>query len=478
MKSTNKLLLIALTAMLTFGGCKKDWDSHNAITDEQLNVNLFEKIQANSKLSKFAELLVKSGYDKVLASSKNFTVYAPTNDALTGLDPAIVSDTAKLNPFIANHIANQSYYSGKITDTLRIEMLNFKFHNVLGNKIESAAITEPDQLSKNGVLQVIDKMLPVLPNCWDAMYAGSGFPLKQAEYLKKLNYTGFDPNTAEVIGIDPLTGNPIYKPGTGSVPRNMYWDRVYDLRIEKEQYTYFAIDDAGFDGEAVKFATYYKSPDPLITDSVTRFAVLKDYAFKGKYAMASLPDTMVSKSGVKVGIDKSKITRTISCSNGVIYVMSAMIVAPATKFISRVIQAENYASSSHDRRGNTFFRDRLNTVTGLNYRDVLVQGHGVARFSLRYPVVEMPTMKFRAYWVAVNDFQTATFSQKLSIDSINNATIPYVVVPVTTFTEVFIGEFTLTSYIATRDIYLTAANSTTAAANPLVCDYIRIEPVN
>lgn len=478
MKKMSKILLIAITAVLTFGGCKKDWDGHNAITDAQLNANLFEVIQANSKLSKFTELLVKSGYDKVLASSKNFTVFAPTNDALGALDPAIVSDTAKLNPFVANHIANQQYYAGKISDTVRIEMLSHKFHNMLGKKIESAGIVEADQLSKNGVLQVVDKMLPVLANCWDAMYGSTGFPLKQADFLKKLNYTGFDPNTAEVIGIDPLTGNPIYKPGTGSVPRNLYWDKVYDLRKEAEQFTYFAIEDAGFDGEVAKFGSYYKSPDPLITDSVTRFAVLKDYAFSGKYELALLPDTMVSKSGVKVGIDKSKITRTISCSNGIIYVMSAINVAPSTKFISRIIQAESYASSSHDRRGNTFFRDRLNPVNGLTYRDVLVSGHGVARFSLRYPLAELPTMKYRAYWVAVNDFQTATFSQKLSIDSITNATIPYVVVPVSTYSEVFIGEFTLASYAATRDIFLTAANSTTAAANPLVCDYIRIEPVN
>ncbi len=478
MKIMNKLLLIAFAAMWIAGGCNKDWDGHNAITDEQLTVNLFEKIQANSKLSKFAELLVKSGYDKVLASSENFTVFAPTNDALAGLDPAIVNDTAKLNPFVANHIANQSYYAAKTTDTLRIEMLNYKYHNMLGNKIESATITEPDNLAKNGVLQVVDKMLPVLSNCWEAMYAGTGFPVKQAEYLKKLNYTGFDPATAEVIGIDPLTGDPIYKPGTGSVPRNRYWDRVFDLRTESAQYTYFAIEDAGFDGEATKFATYYKSPDPLISDSVTRFAVLKDYAFNGKYELSALPDTMISKSGVKVGIDKSKILRSIPCSNGIIYVVSALNIAPATKFISRVIQAENYASSSHDRRNNTFFRDRLNTVTGLNYRDVLVSGHGVARFSLRYPMSELPTMKYKAYWVAVNDFQTATFSQKLSIDSITNATIPYVVVPLTTFTEVYIGEFTLANYMDTRDIFLTAANSTTAAANPLVCDYIRIEPVN
>jgi hypothetical protein len=86
-------------------------------------------------------------------------------------------------------------------------------------------------------------------------------------------------------------------------------------------------------------------------------------------------------------------------------------------------------------------------------------------------------MRYRAYWVALNDFQTATFSQRIAIDSTNAVAIPYVVVPVNNYSEVLIGEFTLTTFKPSLDIFLMAANSTTAAANSIVCDYIRLEPV-
>lgn len=481
MKLVSKLALFGLATLLTMGGCQKDWDAHNGITDDRLNKDLLTRLKETTNLTKFAELVVKAGYDTVLSSSKTFTVFAPTNDALSGLDPAIVNDLAKLKPFIANHIAYQSYVTTKVTDTARIEMLSGKFQNMLGKKVASADISEADQLAKNGVLQVVNKMLPVLPNCWEAMSASADFPTAQAAYLNTLNYTGFDPEEAEVIGIDPNTGAPIYRPGTGNLPANLYWDKVYDLRTEEDQFTYFAVENTGFTDEVAKFNPYFKTGVQAVSDSIASFQVLKDFAFEGKYLQSQLPDTLVSKFGVKVGIDKSRITKTIDCSNGVIYVMSGLPVAPSTKFISRIIQAENYLSTSHDRRNNIFFRDRINPNTGLAYRDLLVSGHGVAMFNLRYALSDMPTMKFRAYWVAVNDFQTATFSQRLLIDSTTSSTtapLPYKVVPVRTYTEEYIGEFTLGTFKPSLNIYLMAANSGTAAVNPISCDYIRIEPVN
>jgi hypothetical protein len=393
------------------------------------------------------------------------------------LDPAIVNDAVRLKSFISNHIAAQSFFTTRITDTARIEMLSGKFQNMLGKKIETAAISDADQLAKNGVFQVVDKMLAVLPNCWEAMSASTDFPTEQSAYLNKLNYIGFDPGKAEVIGIDPNTGDPIYKPGSGTLPANTYWDRVYDLRMEENEYTYFAVENSGFQSEVSRFLPYFNSGVAQYSDSVASFQVLKDFAFSGKFQLTQLPDTMVSKFGVKVGVDKSKITKTIPCSNGIIYVFSSLPVTPQTKFTSRLIEAEDYLSSSHDRRGNTLFRDRFNPLTGQNFRDVRVSGHGVARFNLRYALSDLPTMRYRAYWVALNDFQTATFSQRIAIDSTNAVAIPYVVVPVNNYSEVLIGEFTITTFKPSLDIFLMAANSTTAAANSIVCDYIRLEPV-
>lgn len=481
MKLFSKLALYGFTTILVLGGCKKDWDGHNSVTDERLTSDLLTLLKGTTNLSKFADMVVKAGYDTVLASSKTFTLFAPTNDALASLDPGIVSDPDKLKAFVSNHIASQSFFTAKVTDTARIEMLSGKYQNMLGKKVDNAAIVSADQLAKNGVLQVIDKMLPVLPTCWEAMTVSPDFPANQADFLERLNYLGFDPETAEVVGIDPNTGEPIYKPGTGMVESNYYWDKVYDLRDEEEQYTYFAIENDGFSSEINKYRPYFNTGVSESTDSVASLHVLRDLAVKGKYEPAQLPDTLLSKFGTKVGIDKSQIRKTIPCSNGIIYVMGSLPVAPSAKFRSRIIEAEDYLSASHNRRSNTYFRDRINPLTGLPYRDILVSGHGVAMFNLRYALSEMPTMKYKAYWVAVNDFQSGTFSQRLTIDSTTNDTkapLPYVVVPVKTYSEVFIGEFTLNTFKSSLNIYLMAANSTTSSANPITCDYIRIEPVN
>ena len=73
----NKYLLMSLLAILMLSACKKKWDQRDKLTNQQLNVTLMQQIKANANLTTFARLLVKSGYDKELSSSKNFTVYAP-----------------------------------------------------------------------------------------------------------------------------------------------------------------------------------------------------------------------------------------------------------------------------------------------------------------------------------------------------------------------------------------------------------------
>jgi hypothetical protein len=78
--------------------------------------------------------------------------------------------------------------------------------------------------------------------------------------------------------------------------------------------------------------------------------------------------------------------------------------------------------------------------------------------------------------VAVNDFQTAAYTQKLGIGSPLATLLPYVNVAANVKTEVYLGEFTMTKYSPVLSLYLTAANSTANAANPLVCDYIKLVP--
>src|SRR4029079_11811286 len=125
-------------------GCKK-WEDHSKIENQDLNKNLLDAINQRSNLSKFYEYLVKTGLDKELSSSKTYTVWAPVNDALQSLDPAIIANADKLKAFIGNHISLQSYFTKDAQQAIRVPMLNGKRVSFSKNKFDEANITEADK---------------------------------------------------------------------------------------------------------------------------------------------------------------------------------------------------------------------------------------------------------------------------------------------------------------------------------------------
>jgi uncharacterized surface protein with fasciclin (FAS1) repeats len=482
MMSKLKRLLLYVCLVTGINSCTK-WDDHNAITDASLGKDLLQQINENTNLSKFSELLQKSGYDKVISSSQTFTVWAPTNTALASLDPAVVADTAKLRLFVGNHIATQMYSTGTTTALTRIQLLNGKFNNMMVNSFEDATITEPNKYAKNGILHIIDKAVPALANTWQTLETGAGIPARQKDFLIRFLFQKvFDATNAIQIGVNPLTGQPIYQAGTDSISTNIFWRNVYDLRNESKQYTLFILADAAWDAEVNKLKPYFATGTADSTTNLASYEVVKDLAVEGYYTAATLPDTVVSKFGIKIPVNKTAITQSIKTSNGIIHIMSALPVAPANKLRSFLIEAENYRVTSNDRRGNTYFRDRIDSTTGRPFRDVLFYNHGVSLFWANYQVTGASSVKYKAYWVAYNDFATVTHTQRLLIDSVPNtniaatSSIPYTTVPLKNAAEVFIGEFTLPRYKPTLNLYLTGANSTAVAANPIVCDYIRLVP--
>lgn len=466
----------AVFSVLLVTGCKKLTDEHNEITDASLKMNLMELINADTSLSSFANYLKQTGYDNELKSSKNYTVFAPANSYFTGIDNSILTNPVKLKALIGNHIATQLYRTTASTNSTRIAMLNGKYNNMQGTKIEGATIIKADEYASNGILQVINRVLPALDNAWEFMTNNSLAPVKQSAFMQTLFRNVFDTTNAVIIGINPNTGEPIYQPGTDSVYTNLFWNQVHNLTNEKKQFTYFMLTDAAWDMEVNKYKVYFPTTTADSTTMVASWNVVKDFAVDTVYDPATIPDTIYSKSGTKLGIDRTAIVRTVKTSNGIIYIMSKLDVRPLDKFKTYLIQGENYTSTSHDRRGNTSFRDRYNPVTGKDFRDVLVIGHSTALFNIRYQISEMPAIKYKAYWVALNDFQTATYQQRLAMGSATAVDFPYVTVALNNYNEVYIGEYTNPRYWPVFTVYLVAANSTTNAANPLVCDYIKLVP--
>lgn len=473
-------LLGGITMLLVLTNCKK-WDDRLAITDNDLKENLLEKIQANTDLTLFAELLEKSGYADTLASSKTYTVFAPKNDALTSLMSSIETDSLTLRKFVSNHIANQTYYVTRLEKELRIPVLNGKYHHISSSKVDDVSFETKDNLAKNGVIQLITTALPVLENTWDFIVSNNEMPNLQKIYMKdSLLQKVFSSSTAIQTGVDG-NGNPIYQAGTDSISSNRFWTRVSDLRNEAKEYTLFVLKDNAWQTEINRLAPYYITGTSDSTKNLSSWAVVKDLAVDTLYAdPTTIPDTIMSKFGVKVGVNKANIVKTIKTSNGIVYVMSAHPVTPQNKFQTIVIEAENYSGTSANRSSNTYLRDRVDSASGNIFRDILVYNHGLPMFNLRYRLTEIPSIKYRVYWQALNDNingMTTTFTQKIGVDSFNSPLPTYVTVPLNRYAEQYAGEFTLTKYRSVFNLYLVAANTTTANTNAIVCNYIKLVPV-
>ncbi|WP_346238718.1 fasciclin domain-containing protein [Niabella insulamsoli] len=440
--------------LIVFGGimhgCKK-WDDHNRVTEEAAGMNLLQRIEADPELSRFAELLASSGYADTVASSKRYTVYAPTNQALTALPPNITQDASLLKRFVAGHILSSAYTTTQIEGTIRAAALSGKYHDLTNTSIDNIAISRQNLLAKNGLLQVIGEALPLLENTAAFVASDARMPALQRAVLS-------------------------------GVLDSLFKRRVFDLTNESKNYTLFVVSDAAWQAEVEKYKPYFNVPGNEDSSRlVASWNVAKDWVVDTLYpTVASLPDTITSKFGVKTAIPKANIVEVVKTSNGVVYIMESLETLPRHKFRDIIIEAENYNGASHNRLGNTFIRDKRDSTTGGIFRDVLVYNHGVAMFNLRYRLTEIPSIKYRAYWMALNDNingMTSTFNQKIGVDSFNSPTPVYATVALNRYAEQFAGEFTLTQYRPTFNLYLTAANSTSANVNAIVCNYIRLEPV-
>ena len=474
-KNIISILLLCLTILL-LGACKDtNWDDHNEITNVDNTQVLSEKIASQANLSVFNGYLKSTGYDKLLTSSQNYTVWAPTNEAIAALDPAIVSDQAKLKDYVANHIALATYPAVKNSDTLRVELLNKKYGTLKLGTFEEASLVGTQQYVKNGVLHVIDKPVVTKQNIWDYMLSSGDAPA-QTTFISTLTSQVIDSANSPILGYN-TNGTPYYGPNPVLVTKNTYWLQAADLRTESQQYTFFMLQDPAYNVERAKLAPYFTG--------FTQYNLVFDLTVKGLYTQDKLPDTLVSVKGVKVPISKSAIVKSYRASNGIVYVVSALPFRLKDKIPTFKIEGENPLSFRTTR--TVLYRTKLDNL-GVTFRDVEVYNHGVAEFYINYYKATLPKVKYKVYARAISglagDSQVAAFTQRFFIynNITSTPTTPvydlfytHLVSPLN-YAEVYMGEYTPPDY-GPLNLRLTSANSTSVNVNTLILDYVRFEPV-
>ncbi len=493
-----KLLFYTSLFLLGFIGCKDPWDEHGKVNDGIISDNLFELIAKTPQLSEFAGYLSSSGLGEEIATSKNYTVWAPDNEAMALVDNAILADSAKLHQFISNHICftQYSYFDNK--PAKKIKSLSGKniLPDYVNGMIEDANLLEPlDIVAKNGILHIIDKALIPKPNVWEYIESTDLSPM-HAGYWNSLTGNVFDPDKAIQIGVDPVTGKAIYDTLSGLTWSNRVISEIRDLKSEDVISTIFLVKDAVLEQEYSKFRPYYrKLNDSIGSNELTYWNISKDYIFAGEFDLDGPEDTLLSMFNVKVPFDKAAVESVFQGSNGKVYVLNNCPVKLENKILPIIIEGEDTLRLiTKALTGQTGYTREAPLASG--GFDFILDNHGANPGSIRYHVGDIAATKYNFYWKAIDDFNysyrypntTDTIKQRMArvsylgiIDGEPAFTppapftadfLPVIDSSYVTAPEVFVGTRTFTSI---EDLWVQITGS--GRNTTISLDYIKIVPV-
>lgn len=397
-------IIVVISVMLATG-CKNDkWDEHYDEASFNLPTKtLKEYIQEQSSLSTFSEMLTSTGYDSLLNSSQSFTVWAPTNDALSGVN---TSDIELVRKIVTNHIARSRITTSGI-ENKAIHMLNGKYINFTNQgsafSFGNSTVVDPNISELNGVVHVIDGYAPYLYNIWE--FIGNTDNLDSLRsYLYGNNQKIFDPVHSVEIGSND-DGQVVYD--SVFVSFNPVLARIGDLNVEDTTYTAVLPDDNAWNEAYGRIEKYFNFPTDAGGEQrqreLTQYTLVKDMVFPGLVSQPNSLDSLVSTIG-NVFHNPGYIfsnAQQVDASNGLIYVTDQIPYADTTLWYKKIkVESENTVGRSNE-NNSIFTRTSYGTgLTASGNRYILVDPES-DKSSVEFSIPNVLSGKYNIYCVFV-----------------------------------------------------------------------------
>lgn len=351
------LLLAASGAFMV--SCNDQWDDHTNVTGSVAG-SVYAAIEDEANLSTFKTMLQATGYDELLSGSNNYTVLAPTNDALAALGSI---DTLAI---VRNHIAPLSYKAIQPED--RLLMLNGK-----GLQVSNADINETEVVCSNGVLRIANQVVLPLKNLYEfvAAYKDS---YEMAAIIYAAGDSVMDPDKSIQKGVDPATGQAIYD--TVWMYQNLFLD---SLKIDNENVdlTLVMLDDEDFHAIQKKYAKYmYQLADAASEvegDSTATYAAAANsliYDLVCTSANAGAETLMAAFTGVKLDMSQAQVTEEPASNGNVLFAKNVNVPIKNNKIKDIIVEGEDYVDALS--RNHTYIRMRDYASGG---RDMMMIGY-------------------------------------------------------------------------------------------------------
>ena len=407
--------IISIILFLASIGCNDAWEDQKKINPDTPDKTLMEMLRSNADYSKFSDALTETGLDKLLNSTKLYSVWVPSNNSID----ALPDDSASLYMWVANHIMVGAERIDNLEfSSVRLKMLSGKVLEINTDEstIDKISFDPTYIVAKNGIYYQLEGILTPIINMWE--YVENVAPSNEhVNYINSLSGEVFDPDSADIVGYTQ-SGFPIYDTLSGMVWKNLFLEDVADLSSEDSTYTMFIVDDPVFDSEYQKYFQYFKitsgitKKDSLRNSAVCKYKITKDYVITTTYTYDELPSYVISPEYVKVPVDKSAIHNMYKCSNGWVYHISDCSIAKSDKILPIIVEGEaedriydNYWINGHEMDGDQYGYKRINPYASGGF-DYVVDNWttNVIGSGLVLHAGQVASTRYKFYLRAVHDF--------------------------------------------------------------------------
>jgi hypothetical protein len=332
--------IFLLLTSLSITSCSDTWDAHYGLENTgKIDSNLFDYIKSRNDLSIFQDLIQKTGYDSILNQSKAYTVWAPTNTALEG-NP-ILLDTANWKNLVGNHIASYTHPVSQ-ADSMTITMQNGKRllynYETATATMDGYTLIEKDKATNNGLVQVMNDVLPYRYNQWENILTISDLDSLRA-YVLSMNKKTLDRNRSFDNGvfIDSFF-----------ITTNQILSYLGDFNLEDSIYTSILPNNAAWIDAYNRISPYFKTK-PTDGGAVTQRAntqwnLVHDLFFWGRINAPTGDSVLVSTNWNKLINPDSLFMNSekMILSNGYGYKTSKLYHKPKDSWCKEIrVEAEN-----------------------------------------------------------------------------------------------------------------------------------------
>ncbi|MBR2237122.1 MAG: fasciclin domain-containing protein [Prevotella sp.] len=369
-------ILAPLTLGGVGGGCTSDWNTHyDASTTD--GGTLWQAISADGNLNNFSRVLQATGYDVLLDGSQTYTVFAPTDAALSAsqADSLIAeykkqeaagiraNDNTVVRQFLQNHIALFRHPVSSLTND-SIKLMNSKYALLTDKSLAGTDLKSTNELHNNGLLFTLDRQVAYFPNVFE--YLGHD-PELDSVYQFINSYSVYEFNDAKSVPGGIVDGMTIYLDSVSEL-HNSFLSKYGLINSEDSTYWMLCPTNSEWSRLVEEYEPYFNYPRSVAKRDSMVYATTREAIIGGAFFNRTLnPDVAFLDSAVSTQAPSAQVrqqldqdypyyiyfkpfaeggifydTKDIVCSNGHVRKSSHWNISPYETFAQTVkVEAEN-----------------------------------------------------------------------------------------------------------------------------------------